>query len=126
MLAIPVATLSRVVAESSSVAVTNGSRPTVSGIHNVGNPSASSWPARRWASADGTVSSTPVQIPTLPMSIDRKLSSPLVETRRIGQLEVSVVGLGCNNFGGRIDLVATQAVVDAALDAGINFFDTAD
>ena len=37
-----------------------------------------------------------------------------------------MVGLGCNNFGGRIDLVATQAVVDAALDAGINFFDTAD
>ena len=44
----------------------------------------------------------------------------------IGQLAVSVVGLGCNNFGGRIDLAATQAVVDAALDEGINFFDTAD
>ena len=44
----------------------------------------------------------------------------------IGQLAVSVVGLGCNNFGGRIDLDATRAVVDAALDEGINFFDTAD
>ena len=44
----------------------------------------------------------------------------------IGQLAVSVVGLGCNNFGGRIDLAATQAVVDAALEEGINFFDTAD
>jgi aryl-alcohol dehydrogenase-like predicted oxidoreductase len=49
-----------------------------------------------------------------------------VETRRIGALEVSVVGLGCNNFGGRIDEGATRAVVDAALDAGITFLDTAD
>src|SRR5438552_2225536 len=49
-----------------------------------------------------------------------------VETRKIGSLEVSVVGLGGNNFGGRLDLEATRAVVDAALDAGINFFDTAD
>jgi aryl-alcohol dehydrogenase-like predicted oxidoreductase len=49
-----------------------------------------------------------------------------METRAIGQLLVSVVGLGCNNFGGRIDYDATVAVIDAALDAGINFFDTAD
>jgi aryl-alcohol dehydrogenase-like predicted oxidoreductase len=41
-------------------------------------------------------------------------------------LRVSRVGLGCNNFGGRIDLDATRAVVDAALDAGITFFDTAE
>jgi aryl-alcohol dehydrogenase-like predicted oxidoreductase len=47
-------------------------------------------------------------------------------TRRIGSLEVSVVGLGCNNFGGRLDAEATAAVVHAAIDAGINFFDTAD
>jgi aryl-alcohol dehydrogenase-like predicted oxidoreductase len=40
-------------------------------------------------------------------------------------LTVSRVGLGCNNFGGRIDLAATRAVVDAALDAGVTFFDTA-
>ncbi|MSO78025.1 MAG: aldo/keto reductase [Acidimicrobiia bacterium] len=46
--------------------------------------------------------------------------------RRIGELEVSVAGLGCNNFGMRIDEDASQAVVDAAIDAGINFFDTAD
>lgn len=39
---------------------------------------------------------------------------------------VSVVGLGCNNFGGRVDLDGTRAVVDAALDAGITLFDTAD
>ena len=41
-------------------------------------------------------------------------------------LKVSAVGLGCNSFGGRIDEVATDAVVHAALDCGINFFDTAD
>jgi aryl-alcohol dehydrogenase-like predicted oxidoreductase len=49
-----------------------------------------------------------------------------VEIRRIGKLEVSVIGLGCNNFGWRIDEQATRAVVDAAISAGINFFDTAD
>jgi aryl-alcohol dehydrogenase-like predicted oxidoreductase len=49
-----------------------------------------------------------------------------MEHRRIGKLEVSVVGLGCNNFGWRIDKKATQAVVDEALAAGINFLDTAD
>ena len=41
-------------------------------------------------------------------------------------LRVSRVGLGCNNFGSRIDLDATRAVVDAALDAGVTFFDTAE
>ena len=41
-------------------------------------------------------------------------------------LLVSVVGLGCNNFGGRIDLQRTRAVVDAAIDAGITLFDTAE
>ena len=51
-----------------------------------------------------------------------------MRTRRLGssELEVTVVGLGCNNFGGRIDEVASRAVIDAALDAGITFFDTAD
>jgi aryl-alcohol dehydrogenase-like predicted oxidoreductase len=49
-----------------------------------------------------------------------------METRRIGSLEVSVVGLGCNNFGRRVDAAGTAAVVDAALDAGVNFLDTAD
>ena len=49
-----------------------------------------------------------------------------METRRIGSLTVSVVGLGCNNFGGRLDERRTAAVVGAALDAGITFFDTAD
>ncbi len=49
-----------------------------------------------------------------------------MEKRRIGSLEVSLVGLGCNNFGWRIDAAAAERVVHAALDAGINFFDTAD
>jgi aryl-alcohol dehydrogenase-like predicted oxidoreductase len=48
--------------------------------------------------------------------------------RRLGDsgLQVSVVGLGCNNFGGRSDAAASRLVVDAALEAGINLFDTAD
>lgn len=49
-----------------------------------------------------------------------------MERRRIGALEVTVVGLGSNNFGGRLDALRTAEVVDAALDSGINFFDTAD
>jgi aryl-alcohol dehydrogenase-like predicted oxidoreductase len=46
--------------------------------------------------------------------------------RQIGSLRVSVTGLGCNNFGRRIDAEGTAKVVHAALEAGINFFDTAD
>jgi aryl-alcohol dehydrogenase-like predicted oxidoreductase len=43
-----------------------------------------------------------------------------------GGPEVSVVGLGTNNFGGRCDYEATLAVIDAALDAGVTLIDTAD
>ncbi len=48
--------------------------------------------------------------------------------RQLGDsgLTVSAVGIGCNNMGRRLDKDGTRAVVDAALDAGINFFDTAD
>ncbi|HMI29311.1 MAG TPA: aldo/keto reductase, partial [Gaiellaceae bacterium] len=48
--------------------------------------------------------------------------------RRLGSdgPEVSAVGLGCNNFGMRVDLEGTRAVVDAALDAGVTLIDTAD
>lgn len=49
-----------------------------------------------------------------------------METRKIGRFEVSVVGIGCNNFGTRCDLEQTKAVVDAAIESGVNFFDTAD
>jgi aryl-alcohol dehydrogenase-like predicted oxidoreductase len=51
-----------------------------------------------------------------------------MEIRNLGRsgLRVSLVGLGCNNFGGRIDLEATRRVVHRALDAGITLFDTAD
>jgi aryl-alcohol dehydrogenase-like predicted oxidoreductase len=51
-----------------------------------------------------------------------------MRTRRLGSsdLEVTIVGLGCNNFGGRIDEEASRAVIDAALDVGVTFFDTAD
>jgi aryl-alcohol dehydrogenase-like predicted oxidoreductase len=46
--------------------------------------------------------------------------------RKIAELEVSEVGLGCNQFGRRLDLEGTRAVIDAALAAGVNFLDTAD
>lgn len=46
--------------------------------------------------------------------------------RKLGPLEVSVVGLGCNNFGRRVDVDGTRAVVDAALEVGVTFFDTAE
>ncbi len=49
-----------------------------------------------------------------------------MDQRSIGSLKVSVVGLGCNNFGSRLDQTGTDSVVHAALEAGINFFDTAD
>jgi aryl-alcohol dehydrogenase-like predicted oxidoreductase len=49
-----------------------------------------------------------------------------MRTRTLGPLEVSVVGLGCNNFGGRIGEEETFAVIDASIDAGITFFDTSD
>jgi len=45
---------------------------------------------------------------------------------KIGSLDVSVAGLGCNNFGWRIGPEASRKVMDAAIEAGINFFDTAD
>ncbi|BBB01364.1 putative aldo/keto reductase [Actinacidiphila reveromycinica] len=46
--------------------------------------------------------------------------------RKIGALEVTVVGVGCNNFGRQLDVDRTRQVVHAALDAGVTFFDTAD
>jgi aryl-alcohol dehydrogenase-like predicted oxidoreductase len=51
-----------------------------------------------------------------------------METTRLGgsDLEVSRVGLGCNQFGRRLDREGTRAVVEAALEVGITFFDTAD
>ena len=49
-----------------------------------------------------------------------------MQKRKIGLLDVSVVGIGCNNFGMRIDEARTQEVIEAAIDAGVNFFDTAD
>ena len=53
-------------------------------------------------------------------------SVPEMNYRTLGTLEVSAVGLGCNNFGMRLDAAQTAAVVHAAIDAGINYFDTAE
>jgi len=51
-----------------------------------------------------------------------------MEVRNLGRsgLRVSLIGLGCNNFGERLNLEETRAIVDRALDLGITFFDTAD
>ena len=51
-----------------------------------------------------------------------------IETRPLGHsgIQVSVVGLGCNQFGGRLDLEGTRAVIDGAISYGITFLDTAD
>ena len=49
-----------------------------------------------------------------------------MERRRIGALEVSGVGLGCNNFGMRLDERASARLIEAALETGIDFFDTSD
>ncbi|MFZ0768411.1 MAG: aldo/keto reductase [Acidimicrobiales bacterium] len=49
-----------------------------------------------------------------------------MERRSLGSLEVSEVGLGCNNFGTRLDQARATLVVNGALEAGVNFFDTAD
>lgn len=49
-----------------------------------------------------------------------------MQTRKVGSLEVSVVGLGCNNFGWRIDAEASAKVIDTAIESGVTFFDTAD
>jgi len=51
-----------------------------------------------------------------------------MKQRKLGSsgVQVSVVGLGCNNFGGRLDQAASRKVIDKALELGINFFDTAD
>jgi len=49
-----------------------------------------------------------------------------MEKRSLGTLQVSVVGLGTNNFGFGMAADAVPPVVDAALECGINFFDTAD
>ncbi|HEV2362332.1 MAG TPA: aldo/keto reductase, partial [Acidimicrobiales bacterium] len=49
-----------------------------------------------------------------------------METRRIGQLAVSVVGVGCNNFGRKVDRDGVDRIVGTALDEGVTLFDTAD
>jgi len=49
-----------------------------------------------------------------------------MDRRALGTLEISTVGVGCNNFGARLDQAGATRVVHAALEVGVNFFDTAD
>jgi aryl-alcohol dehydrogenase-like predicted oxidoreductase len=77
---------------------------------------------------------SPIDLPTacgdLPPPTCRGQAGRLVimRYRRLGNsgLAVSVVGIGCNNFGRKLDAAATRVVVDAAIDEGITLFDTAD
>ena len=50
-----------------------------------------------------------------------------MEYRNLGRagVKVSVIGIGCNQFGGVVDKDGTRAIIHHALDLGINFFDTA-
>jgi aryl-alcohol dehydrogenase-like predicted oxidoreductase len=61
-----------------------------------------------------------------PMSVRRRRWRMKIRNLGRSGLQVSLVGLGCNNFGGRLDLAATRKVVHRALDLGITLFDTAD
>lgn len=67
-------------------------------------------------------------LPVLPYN--RMGEGFLMKQRRLGKsdLQVSVIGLGCNNFGfvANMDVNASRKVIDAAIDSGINFFDTSD
>jgi aryl-alcohol dehydrogenase-like predicted oxidoreductase len=76
---------------------------------------------RRLSSAPNAVAAPG---PSGPGAATASPPSPL-ERRRIGSLEVSAVGLGCNNFGYRLGYRETEAVVHAALEAGVTFLDTA-
>jgi aryl-alcohol dehydrogenase-like predicted oxidoreductase len=78
---------------------------------------------------DGPGGCTPIATPPMPMWAPWSICGTGSMIRRaFGStgLAVSALGLGCNNFGIRLDLESTKAVVDAAIDAGINFIDTAD
>ncbi len=70
-------------------------------------------------------------VPHLPvLPYNRMGEGFLMKQRRLGKsdLQVSVIGLGCNNFGfvANMDVNASRKVIDAAIDSGINFFDTSD
>jgi aryl-alcohol dehydrogenase-like predicted oxidoreductase len=54
------------------------------------------------------------------------MTHPQYRTLGKSGLQVSLIGLGTNNFGGRLDIEASRKVIDAAIEQGINFFDTAD
>jgi aryl-alcohol dehydrogenase-like predicted oxidoreductase len=61
-------------------------------------------------------------------SRDRIKDMTSIDTRPLGHsgIQVSTIGLGCNQFGGRLDLEGTRAVIDSAINNGITFLDTAD
>ena len=87
-------------------------------------PMVKSWSCSRTrARAARTCGTSRRLVDVLHMGTRPKPDPPMGE---IDGVDVSTVGLGCNNFGMTMDFDQTVAVVDAALDAGINLFDTAD
>ena len=85
-------------------------------------------PAERPADADSGVPKTDHPTIVVGQPVINRSMSAVMQMRRLGDsgLAVSVVGLGCNNFGSRMDESAVAEVVGAALDSGIVLFDTAD
>ena len=57
---------------------------------------------------------------------ERSLTESKLRKRKIGQLDVSAVGIGCYNFGRLLDLEQTRTAIYSAIDHGINFVDTSD
>ena len=83
-------------------------------------------PRREWSSVNFQLGNflAKVRVPSCGVTAGR--SETTLQRRQIGSLEVTVVGIGCDNFGGRMGEARTREVVNAALDSGVNFFDTAD
>src|SRR4051812_45166409 len=69
---------------------------------------------------------TPAAPVPAPSGVDSTSEGRSMDHRRLASLDVSTVGIGCNNFGRELDQDATTAVVHAALEAGVTLFDTAD
>src|SRR5262245_11193504 len=82
----------------------------------------------REASCHDKASSVAYRLPQSDMLDILYKSGDSMEYRTLGKagVKVSAIGIGCNQFGGKVDAETTKAIIHRALDEGINFFDTAD